>query len=693
MSGARAAEHPAATPGVERLSEALASMDERLVLIAELEPSPGLAALGAALDADGDVVVLGVFDSAASVAGIRAMLDETARLRAASYRELRELASPLHGGDEATDPAALHATFFGRDEALPRRRFDRAQRMVIVADEFPESARRALGWASLLRVDVDAFRPTDAEEGGGPGERVWSPADRWRFLVGWRARTVGDLWREPMVDLGEKELPPLALSVQRRVRGAFARLEALGVREAWLANGSVLLMMLAYTLVFSRLLFRQHAGYGTQAFDFGIYDQAVWLLSRGLRPFSTIMGMNVFGDHVSPLLLLLAPLYRLWADARLLLVVQTAALALGALPVYLFAKEKLGGMWSAVAVAACYLLYPALEWVGSGGFHPEALAVPAILFAFLFLYRRKWLWFAVFALLALATKEEAAFAVVALGSFAVVAGHRKVGAATIIGGLAWLFVALGVVVPHFGPNGPAHFVRDFAYLGSAGGGALLAGKVFSAESGAYVLKLLGPVALLPLAAPAAALIALPGLLVNLASGDAYHRSIEFQHTALVIPFVFIAVVYGLSRLSRNAYSRTLVLAVMLGAAVAGNYLLSPSPLAPRASQGLWRQASDRSAVVDRAMAMIPPDAVVSANYTFVPHLTHRTSVYVFPMPFKVENWGLTGEDAPSAGSVEYVLVDYNNAEADQLALAMHLKDQDFTQVFHDDGIVLLKRNH
>ena len=93
------------------------------------------------------------------------------------------------------------------------------------------------------------------------------------------------------------------------------------------------------------------------------------------------------------------------------------------------------------------------------------------------------------------------------------------------------------------------------------------------------------------------------------------------------------------------------------------------------------------------MAVIPPDAVVSANYGFVPHLTHRITVYVFPTPFKVENWGVTGENPPDAGSVEYVVVDYNHAEADQLALAMHLQDGTFTQVFHDQGIVVLKRKH
>lgn len=672
---------------------------EQLVPIAELEPGTELGALAVALDSEGDLVVLGVFAGAASAAGIRFVLDEAARLGAAGYPELRDLASRLHGAGTPVDPAALHARSFGRDEALPQRRIGSSQRVLIVADEFSQSALRTLGWASLLRADVEAFRRPDAAHAGEPLERVWSPADRWGFVVGWPARIAGDLRRTPVeggVEGGvegsvERELPPFLLATQDRVRGAFARLEARGVRESWLATGSVVAMMLVYTLVFMQLLLRHEAGYGTQAFDFGIFDQAVWLLSRGLRPFSTIQGMNVFGDHFSPVLLLLAPLYRAWADARLLLFVQTVALALGALPVYLLAKEKLRGMWSAVLVAACYLLYPALEWLSNGGFHPEALAVPLLLFAALFLYRRKWLWFAVFAVLALATREDAGLAVAVLGAFAAVRGDRRVGAATIAGGLAWFGLAIWVFVPQLGPNAPAHFVRDFVYPGGPGGVSLM-GSVFSLESGAYLLKMLGPVAASPLAAPTAALMALPGLLVNLANADAYHRSIEFQYTAFVIPFIFIAVIHGLSRLARNPYLRALALAVTLGAAIAGNYLLSPSPLAPRASTGIWLQANDRSAIIDRAVAMIPPEAVVSANYSVVPHLTHRSSIYVFPNPFKVENWGLAGEDPPSPDSVDFVLVDYHNAPADQLALALGLKDGGgFTQVFHEDGIVVFKR--
>src|SRR4029450_4605686 len=47
--------------------------------------------------------------------------------------------------------------------------------------------------------------------------------------------------------------------------------------------------------------------------------QGVWLLSRFRDPFVTIRGLSLFGDHTSYILVLVAPLYWVWADPRRLL--------------------------------------------------------------------------------------------------------------------------------------------------------------------------------------------------------------------------------------------------------------------------------------------------------------------------------------------------------------------------------------
>ena len=52
-----------------------------------------------------------------------------------------------------------------------------------------------------------------------------------------------------------------------------------------------------------------HRGLNTSAYDFGLYDQGIWLLSRFKDPFVTLMGRNLFGDHTSFILILLVPLY------------------------------------------------------------------------------------------------------------------------------------------------------------------------------------------------------------------------------------------------------------------------------------------------------------------------------------------------------------------------------------------------
>ena len=70
-------------------------------------------------------------------------------------------------------------------------------------------------------------------------------------------------------------------------------------------------------------------GSGTFGFDLGIYDQAIWLLSRLRDPFITVRGLEAFGHHVNVILLLLAPFYRLGAGPHFLLFVQVVAQASG----------------------------------------------------------------------------------------------------------------------------------------------------------------------------------------------------------------------------------------------------------------------------------------------------------------------------------------------------------------------------
>ena len=97
--------------------------------------------------------------------------------------------------------------------------------------------------------------------------------------------------------------------------------------------------MTIYAAYFTSLTVRIHHALGTSAYDFGLYDQGIWLLSRGQTPFVTLMGRNLFGDHASFILLLLVPLYWIFSSTATLLVVQSIVIAMGGIPVFLYTRR------------------------------------------------------------------------------------------------------------------------------------------------------------------------------------------------------------------------------------------------------------------------------------------------------------------------------------------------------------------
>ena len=201
------------------------------------------------------------------------------------------------------------------------------------------------------------------------------------------------------------------------------------------------------------------------------------------------------GAHFDPLLVLLTPLWWLWPSPELLLVVQAVAVAAGALPVFWLARKHIGPGPAAAAVAVAYLLYPPTQWLVLSDFHTVALACPLLLFAWWYLDEDRLWEFALLAAAAIATKEHVGLAVAAIGIWYAVR-HRNPRAGAVIavaGGVAALLAAL-VVVPHFAPAGESAFEGRYSdpSLGTRDLG--------------YLAALLLPLALLPLAAPLAALV-------------------------------------------------------------------------------------------------------------------------------------------------------------------------------------------
>ena len=127
-------------------------------------------------------------------------------------------------------------------------------------------------------------------------------------------------------------------------------------RRRWISIAALSVACGVFVAYFLWLQLRRYEQLGAYAFDLGIFQQAVWLMAHGETPFVTVRGMNILGDHFTPILYLLAIPYRFWAHPFWLFLAQTVALAAGVLPLYRMALRHTGKEWAATAIAIGYLL-------------------------------------------------------------------------------------------------------------------------------------------------------------------------------------------------------------------------------------------------------------------------------------------------------------------------------------------------
>ncbi|WP_214323291.1 DUF2079 domain-containing protein [Nonomuraea sediminis] len=200
------------------------------------------------------------------------------------------------------------------------------------------------------------------------------------------------------------------------------------------------------------------ANFKAGAYDLVIFDQAVRSYSRFQLPIAIVKGVHndfgagfsVLGDHWSPILAVLAPLYWVFDGPTTLLVAQAVLLAAAIVPLWVFTWRTLG-RWPAYAVAAAYAIsWPVVETVAFD-FH-EVAFVPLLTGVMLERWqagRRVPVILAAVALLCV--KEDMGLLVAGFGLFLLTrAGWRVMGGSFVAGGLFYTWLATQILVPAFG---------------------------------------------------------------------------------------------------------------------------------------------------------------------------------------------------------------------------------------------------
>lgn len=465
------------------------------------------------------------------------------------------------------------------------------------------------------------------------------------------------------------------------------------------------LILLDVVLIGQRVLVR-HFAYRSEAFDLGNMDQAVWNTLHGHFFRFTNRGIDWYGPptrlaiHVEPILLLIAPFYLIHASAATLLVLQTMALALGAVPLFALSLRLLPDLpFLGIGFVIAYLASPEILGEALYDFHPVAFATPLLLAAFYALEVRRYGWFLLAGVLAAACKEDVALALVPLGLLiALRRGRPWFGASVAIGAIAWTALCFLVIMPHFNvgvsQGGNAYWYRYSALGGSPATALrhlladplLIVPIVFAPDKLGYLALLLRTGGGLGIFAPFLLLAALPELVINLLSAQPPQYSGFYHYNAMLLAALLAAAVYGAAAL------RQARLAALSGATVASppassgrleqvvrwwRHLIGRVPIAPRwiapalfawlllstlwnlggisyKIRGFWDAGAGPArdqAQIAALLSRVPPTATVAATDTLNPHLSDRETIYLLP--------------DPQAYTAQYVAVELTSVPADR----------------------------
>ncbi|NND74850.1 MAG: DUF2079 domain-containing protein [Ilumatobacter sp.] len=454
----------------------------------------------------------------------------------------------------------------------------------------------------------------------------------------------------------------------------------------------VTVAVVLYTAYFTKRSLDIHHGLGTASYDSALYDQGMWLLSRGRAPFVTLMGRNMFGDHTSFVLLFLVPFYWVAPGAWIMFFAQSAAIGAGAIPVFLYGRRRLRSEWFALAGAAAYLLHPAVGWTNLENFHPDAFLGVFVGFAIYGALTRRWAVYAIFVVLSLLVKEDVSLVIVPLGVWVALRRDRRIGLLTVGGAISFMLVAMFVVmrgligvptrnswrIPFGGPRG----VIDTAVTNPTD----LVDHLRSENRPWYVWQMTAPFAWLFLRLPGVALISGLVLFTNILSTFWYQHQIEYHYGLVAVPALALGTVHAIGAIrdrvdlmdvgpgrpadpsdpvgERSAPllvpARALAVALLALSSFVAATMWGPVPWG-RTELYYGQPDNVYSQTMRELIAEIPADASVAAHYRVTPHLAYRDEIYQFPTPFRVELYGsdtaLNGTRlAVRADGVDYVML-------------------------------------
>ncbi len=435
-------------------------------------------------------------------------------------------------------------------------------------------------------------------------------------------------------------------------------------RRVWVPAG---LIGVGFGVVYTVISLVRFERFTLSSWDNAIFEQAV----RGYANFGapTIdvrgAGFNQLGDHFSPILVLIAPFYRVFPSAQTILVAQAVLLAASVVIIAALAIRHLGrfiGIAIGLAYGASFGLLSAVEV----DFHEVAFAAPLLALAGWAYVERRFGAVVLWSLPLLLVKEEFGLTVAVMGGVLWLAGEHRRGAALGVVGLVSALLTIFVLMPWLADG-------TYAHAATLGGDRGILATLFDQldRKAATVALTVGITGLAALASPWV-LLALPTFAWRFAGDNAYYWGTEWHYSLVLMPIMFVAMIDAMKRWPRLRWAT-------LPALVVGGFMLVSSPLLALVDSDTYAHAP-RETSAKEVLALIPEGSTVETDIGLMTHLTTHDTVYWLGNP---------GNPVP-----DYVLLDTQSrigSPADAVDYAQDRYGGEYELLYAEAGYQLVRR--
>lgn len=379
---------------------------------------------------------------------------------------------------------------------------------------------------------------------------------------------------------------------------------------------------------------------------YSFYDYMLYYYFQGKIHYTGLLH-NFY--HANNILLFLAPLWKLFPSSLFLSLIYGPLAAAAVFPLYGFAKDRLGDALAAAFTCVLYLNYRYLQNVMQMNFSVEIFYSLLIFSAAWAAAKKNTPLYYLSVVLGLLVKEDSFIYFSGVGLWILIAGlwpQKKAtglswahGGVTIALSLGYYFFLTRVFMPLTGSNILSGDLRNFEGFGTSEAEILFAliknpllilNIYFNdPEKLKTYWNLLYRLAFLPLLTPAFFLLFVPlfPLFLHLTGGDTNFFNLRFHYAAAVLPFIFIAFIYGFSALLskfKTARNKEIVLwgSILLLLGLNGGNYRTEKITAETLKSIHWAQN-------------IPPGTNLVTHGHLLPYIGYRRYNYYFAEPFEL----------------------------------------------------------